>query len=125
MIVERSAILGRWFRVELDEFGREIMEIAQLAEDGSYEFHFTISQQENLIEESIEFGDWGLCGDIHFTITKGEVIANETLPANTADPDNYHAYKVLSLNSKEFSYQHAVTGEIFVLKRITDNIGYC
>ena len=125
MSFERRALIGRWFRVELDDHGREIMEIAQLAEDGSYEFHFTISQQENLIEESIEFGDWGLCGDIHFTITKGEVIDNETFSANTADPNNYHAYKVLSLNNQVFSYQHIETQEIYVLKRITENIGYC
>ncbi|WP_448550401.1 hypothetical protein [Thalassotalea fusca] len=125
MSFDRSALFGRWFRVELDENGREIMEIAQLAEDGSYEFHFTISHQENLIEESIEFGDWGICGEIHFTITKGEVIENEAFSANTADPDNYHAYKVLSLNNQEFTYQHVVSGEIYKLKRITENIGYC
>ena len=125
MSFDRSALFGRWFRVELDESGQKIIEIAQLAEDGSYEFHFTISYQDNLIEESIEYGDWGLCGDVHFTIAKGEVIGEEALPANAADPENYHAYKVLSLNSQEFTYQHVMTEEIYVLKRMNDNIGYC
>ncbi len=121
----RAQLIGQWYRIGLDEYGHQISEYAEIAADGSYEFTFsTLDEKDNVIEQSIELGDWGLVGDIHFTFTKSELIDNELFSANLANSDNYHAYRVLQLNSQVFEYQHVVTNEVFIMRRVIGNISH-
>ncbi len=130
MEYERELLFGRWFRDDIDELNRKTIEYAQLSADGSFEFTFIILQEnigkaEQVVEQVTELGDWGLVGDIHFTITKNEVINEQLYAADLNDSNNYHAYRVLQLNHHVFEYQHISTNEIFIMRKITDNIGHC
>lgn len=126
MNYNRALLFGRWYRNDIDAQGVETVEYAELSADGSFEFMFESTVQETkLTEQIVELGDWGLVGDIHFTITKSELIDQQLYPADLNDSDNYHAYKVLQLNHHTFEYQHVETKEIFIMRKITDNIGHC
>jgi len=127
---ERELLFGRWFREELDEPNKKIIEYAQLSADGSFEFTFVtlqvkVGEADQIVEQVTELGDWGLVGDIHFTITKDEVVDEQIYAADLNDRDNYHAYRVLQLNHHIFEYQHVTTNEIFIMRKITDNVGHC
>ena len=76
------------------------------------------------MEQSIERGDWGIVGDVHFTIAKQEVLGSEIFLTDLTNADNYHAYKVLTLNREIFKYRHIVSNEVFILKRVIDKISY-
>lgn len=122
----REMLVGRWYRSEQSENGETITEYAGLTIDGSYEFSFITHNNAGEIQEEItEFGDWGLVGDIHFTLTKGEMVDEQHYAADLANSDNYQAYKVLSLTSQVFEYQHVVSKEIYTLRRILSDVGYC
>jgi len=122
----RELLIGRWYRNGLDDEGRQLSEYAELSADGSYEFTFiTYDDNGEVATQVIELGDWGLVGDIHFTMAKSEFIDQEHYAADLADPDNYHAYRVLNLDNKNFEYQHVVTKEVFILRRVADKIGHC
>lgn len=122
----RSLLLGQWVRNAEDEQGNPFVEHAEFFSDGSFEFCFmTMSHQGDILEQVIELGEWGLVGDIHFTITKNEVIDAKLYAADLNNPDNYHAYKVTMLNAEAFAYQHVTSKESFILKRVIDNIGHC
>lgn len=130
MEYERALLFGRWFREEIDEPNKKIIEYAQLSADGSFEFTFitlqiNVGEADQIVEQVTELGDWGLVGDIHFTITKNEVVDEQLYAADLNDSNNYHAYRVLQLNHHIFKYQHISTNEIFIMRRITDNIGHC
>lgn len=130
MKYERELLFGRWFREEKIGTTKKVIEYALLSEDGSYEFTFitiqtNISKGDSVIEEVTELGDWGLVGDIHFTITKDEVVDQQLYAADLNNSNNYHAYKVLQLNHHFFEYQHVITNEIFIMRKITDNVGHC
>ena len=126
MNYNRALLFGRWYRNDIDAQGLETVEYAELSADGSFEFMFESTEQETKItEQVVELGDWGLVGDIHFTITKNELIDQQLYAADLNDSDNYHAYKVLQLNHHIFEYQHIETKEIFIMRKITDNIGHC
>ena len=123
---DRQQLVGNWFRSDVQPNGDIHTEMAQLSIDGEYEFSFVVYDKDNnLIQQNIELGDWGLVGDIHFTIAKAEVIDDETLPMDMADKNNYHAYQVLKIDAREFKYQHIVSKEVFILKRVVDNIAHC
>lgn len=127
---ERELLFGRWFREENIGTNRKVIEYALLSADGSYEFTFitmqmNVSEADKVIEQVTELGDWGLVGDIHFTITKDEIVDEQLYAADLNNSNNYHAYKVLQLNHHVFEYQHVTTNEIFIMRKITDNVGHC
>jgi len=126
MNYNRALLFGRWYRNDIDEKGLQTVEYAQLSADGSFEFTFMSTDQDtDVTEEVIELGDWGLVGNIHFTITKSELIEQQLYAADLNDSNNYQAYKVLQLNHQVFEYQHIETKEIFMMRKVTDAIGYC
>ncbi|SET83484.1 hypothetical protein [Thalassotalea agarivorans] len=126
MTFERNQLIGQWYRNELDQQGCLVSEFAQLFADGGYEFSFVYHDKDGQVkQQSIELGDWGLCGDIHFTTAKSEYINDEHFACDLTLADNYHAYRVLELSDKVFKYQHIVTKEVFILKRVIDKIAYC
>lgn len=126
MDFDRKLLVGCWYRTEINSEELHETEYAELSVDGCYEFSFTVqSKSGEVIQQSIEVGDWGLVGDIHFTIAKNEVFEQEYFAVDLANPDNYHAYKVLELNSQTFKYQHIVSNEVFILKRVIDKIAHC
>ena len=122
----REQLVGRWYRVGINEQGKETSEYAELLVDGSFEFTFsTLDNNGEVCQQEVELGDWGLVGDIHFTITKNELIEDELYAADLADADNYHAYRILQLNNLIFDYQHVQTNEVFIMRRVVGNIGHC
>ncbi len=119
----RELLFGKWYRSEQDEAGQMFTEFAEILSDGSYEFTFIQHDDFGVIsEQSVESGDWGLVGDIHFTISKSEFIDDVHYAADLEHDDNYHAYRVLTLNSQIFEYQHILSNEVFILRRVIDNI---
>lgn len=126
MNYSRELLIGRWYRSDTDKQRASTTEYADMSADGSYEFTFIRqNEQGEILEQIIELGDWGLVGDIHFTMAKSEFVDEQHYAADLADPNNYHAYRVLKLDSKIFEYQHVVTNEVFILRRVTDKIGHC
>lgn len=127
---ERELLFGRWFREENVEPDKKIIEYAQINADGSFEFTFitlkqTQGESDKIIEQVTELGDWGLVKDIHFTITKDEVVNEQVYAADLNDSNNYHAYKVIQLNHHIFEYQHIDTNEVFIMRKVSENIGHC
>lgn len=122
----RTLLFGCWYRNEIDKQGNETIEYAQLSPDGSFEFTFTtLNIKGEIIDEVTELGDWGLVGDIHFTITKNELVNDELYAADLNNEDNYQAYTVLSLDHKKFHYQHRLTNEDYIMRRVVDSAGHC
>ena len=122
----RALLFGRWYRNDIDEQGNETVEYAQLSSDGSFEFTFiTLDEKGEVIDEITELGDWGLVADIHFTLTKNELINEELYSADLNNDDNYQAYKVIALDHRKFHYQHILTNEEYIMRRVVDNLGHC
>lgn len=122
---KREQLFGSWFRQELDKQGVQHSEYATFSEDGSYEFTFISSTQASIVEQVIEYGDWGVVADVHFTITQSELIEEQYFDADLSQENNYHAYRILQLNNHYFEYQHLVSNEIYLLKRTMSTVGNC
>lgn len=126
MNYSREMLVGKWYRSDTSENGQQVSEYGEIAIDGSFEFTFIYHNNDGSIERQvIELGDWGLVGDIHFTITKSEFIEEEHYAVDLAEADNYNAYRVLELNNQIFKYQHIVSNEIFISRRIISDVGTC
>ncbi len=119
-------LIGQWLGNSTDDQGNPVVEYADFFDDGSFEFCFMhVAADGQVLEQTIELGDWGLVGNIHFTVTKNDVVDEKMYAADLTHPDNYHAYEVTKLTAERFEYFHIVSKETFILKRVIDNIGYC
>lgn len=130
MKYERELLCGRWFREDINTENIKTIEYAQISIDGSFEFTFITLEKvfgaaDRIVEQVTELGDWGLVGDIHFTITKDEIVNEQLYAADLNNSNNYHAYKVLQLNHHVFEYQHVDTNETFIMRKVTENVGHC
>jgi len=122
----RELLFGRWYREDTDVKGNKVVEYAIMSNDGSFEFTFiSYDKKGSVIEQVTEYGDWGLVADIHFTFTKSECIEEAHYIADLNDPENYHAYRVLTLDHQIFQYQHILTEETYAMHRIVDTVGHC
>ncbi len=124
---DRTMLFGSWYRGDSEPTsGNQVTEFARMEPDGSFEFMFVqYDKHGHVVEEITELGDWGLVGDIHFTITRAEVVDGETFSADMLNEDNYQAYQVLQLTSKILEYKHIITNEVFILRRVVDKIAHC
>jgi hypothetical protein len=123
----RDLLIGHWFAVhEIDDItGEQFCEEAFFEIDGSFEFIFSrLNAKGEVVESTTEFGDWGIVGNIHFTITKSESINNKMYSADLANAENYQAYQVNSLTSQKFTYQHITTGEKYTLSKVSNHVGH-
>lgn len=123
---DRSLLLGAWFREQAQDDDTIMSEEAFFNIDGSFEITFSNYRASGeLIDQITELGDWGVVGDIHFTLTKSEISDKKHYAADLSDADNYHAYQILQLDNHQFVYQHVVTGEQYRLVKITEPVGHC
>ena len=125
MEYKRIQLLGHWFRQTLNHHNIQHSEYCQFKDDGSFEFIFIESDQGKITMQVTEYGSWGLVGDIHFTMTETELIDDKFMDCDLTDENNYHAYRVLQLNSQIFEYQHVVSKEKYLLKRTMATTAIC
>jgi hypothetical protein len=120
----RELLIGSWFRKQY-QANSQLTEEARFYSDGQFEFVFTTIVNGLIVEQVVEMGDWGLVGNIHFTITKTEKIDDIFYSTDLTDPGNYQAYKVLNLTNQQFSYQHIEDNDCYHLIRIDEQVGHC
>ncbi len=125
MEYKRTQLFGHWFRQTLEQKNIQHSEYCHFKDDGSFEFIFIESEQGKVISQVTEYGSWGLVGDIHFTMTEAELIDDKFIESDLTDENNYHAYRVIQLNSQLFEYQHIVTKESYLLKRTMSTTPVC
>jgi len=125
MQYNRKQLVGYWFRQKVDETDTLQSEYCHFQEDGLFKINFIDIKQGKTIQEVIEYGTWGLVGNIHFTITEEIIIDDECIDNDMNNEDNYHAYRVLQLNSQFFEYEHVKTKEKYLLKRTMATTAIC
>ena len=89
--------------------------------DGTYKIDSRQTNKDGTKNDSTEVGQWGISGDIYFSIFRGRLINKEILPVNPSNPYNYDAYKILQLNNEIFEYQATSSNHRFTAKRKPSN----
>lgn len=102
----KDIIIGTWHSVrELKDGITEEVNFENFA-DGTYRSQRKYIDRNGLSAERIQVGQWGVSGDILFTIARGWVEGCSIVTADTNDPDTYNAFEILTLSDKKIIYQH-------------------
>lgn len=69
----------------------------------------------------MEVCEWGISGDINFTLTKGWLHDGEFVPTDPSDPNYSDAYVITELTDKLFKYRHVETQTEFTDHKVSDD----
>jgi hypothetical protein len=114
----RELLIGKWYREQPRSDGTTVRSLSTMNSDGMERIEFQIIYKDGTISESLEVLNWGVSGDIYFTILRELVFDGEPEDVSPERPGNYLAYRVLKLTEEEFEYQTIVTGNVFQARRV-------
>jgi len=92
--------------------------LADRNNDGHYVIEFKTINEDGDNFKQIEKGEWGISGNVYFTIFKSYIINNYEETVDSTDAYARDTYKVFKLNNKIFKYRHIRTGENFKAEKV-------
>jgi len=111
---------GKWYGIKLLREGgkREWLLIREA--NGKYTSIFLNSLPGKAPERSVEVGEWGISGDVYFTVFKGWMFGARLSPAKQGH-DTREAYHIVKLANDECIYECAESGELYRVVRVSDD----
>lgn len=117
-------MVGRWYGNQLMEDGGVRQQITERFNDGTYKIIFRYKKPDSKVKEDIEVGQWGIAGPIYFSIYRGWIDGDKFIPANSSEPSNYNAYKIIHLTNEKFKYKSYSTESVYSLIKVTNDFTF-
>lgn len=111
-------IIGRWYGITKIEDGETREFIDERKSDGTYEIEFHSINKTGKVSIQKEFGEWGLSGNIYFTVVRSISNSVQEQTMDLEDPYTRDAYKIIKLNETFLVYKHVVSGDKYSVKKV-------
>ena len=112
---------GKWYSKSVTKDNETREELCDQYEDGTF---VTLAKTTNKNGDVIihsESGEWGISGNIYFTIIKAITENGVQEQADVLSPFYRDAYIIKSLSDKKFIYQHLITKDIYTDTKVDKN----
>ena len=119
---QRDVLVGRWYGEQSRAGGKMKRWVVDAYPDGVFRITFRFYEPEGGYREQVEVGEWAISGPVYFLSTKGWIQGDTFLKADSASPELYDAYRIISLEPKLFEYEHFVSGSRYKVRRV--NAGF-
>ena len=113
-----SLMSGAWYAIQPTKIGGVRQVISERYPDGTYKIRFKTIRKDGEINEQTEIGQWGLVGNIYFSIYRGILTPEGIKYSNTSDPFNYDAYRVIELTESKLVYESIIEKTVFSAVRV-------
>jgi hypothetical protein len=120
-LVRRNWMVGTWRGTAKTKDGESRVWHVSRKVDGTFSTEFCISCETSKEQRVVEFGVWGVSGDVYFTITRGWVEGKAKLDADPRDEGLYDAYYIIKIEGNSMRYRSASTGNEFIIERVGTN----
>jgi hypothetical protein len=111
-------LIGTWFGSQDTRGGEKYMWISEKKNDGTERTSFRTTDRTGKKIDKVEVGEWGVSGDVFFTIYKADLEGDKIKPANVTDPTNRDAYKILKLTDEVFEYEGLDSANRYAAKKV-------
>ena len=118
---QRDALVGRWYGEQERTGGKIKRWTVEAFPDGVFRITFRFYEAAGGYREQVEVGEWAISGPVYFLSTKGWIDGDTFLKADTASPELYDAYRIISLEPKLFEYEHFVSGSRYTVRRVNSS----
>ena len=120
----RNQLIGKWYGNQPNKKGGTKEWIKNNRIDGTYEIQFKNTSSLGEVRYKTETGDWGVSGNIYFSIYRGYVYKEKFHPSDPRDPYNYDAFNIILLNENQYEYVHVTTSNRYLVKRVSDDFEF-
>ncbi len=118
---QRDVLVGRWYGEQERAGGKMKRWMVEAFPDGIFRITFRFYEPEGGYREQVEVGEWAISGPVYFLSTKGWIEGGTFLKADSASPELYDAYRIISLEPKLFEYEHFVSGSRYTVRRVNSS----
>ncbi len=115
---------GKWYGSEPVLGGGFREQIIERFDDGTFRTIFRIHRTDSKFSENIETGQWGISGDIYFSIFRGQIFGSHFISADTGNPYNYDAYHAIHLSKEKFEFEHVTSGKRYVTWKVSPDFTF-
>jgi len=121
--IHRTDLVGTWYGRQPTQEGTIKEWITRREIDGTFHIRFREWRDGRVVDESAEFGEWGLSYDLEVVITRGWIEAGQFRPA-PVDAYFWDVYQILRLEGDQLEYVHHGTGHRYQVKRVPDTFEF-
>ncbi len=105
--IARSYLVGTWYNERQLSNGVTEEKTLENFDDGTYRITLKSTYKGGYTANNLELGQWGLSGDIYFTIARGTVEGCSIVSTDRQAPDTYNAYTIDELSEARLAYHPA------------------
>lgn len=109
---------GTWFGQQPLKNGGIRQQITQRYPDATFVITFRYIKRDGSENFLRDYGAWGISGPIYFSLTTAEQKDDQVVDTEPGNEFDNNAYRILRLNEESFEYEHVVTGDRYILKRV-------
>lgn len=119
--LSRDFMIGKWLGQAPMKEGGSKMWLVERSADGTFTVTFRNISPSGVVEEEAEYGDWGLSGDVYFTMTRGWIRNGRKDPVTVRESYFDDAYIVEKLTAEEFVYRSVAAGDTYTARKVPDS----
>ncbi len=116
---QRELLIGKWLGESPVRGGGSKVWLMERFADGTFVVTFKNVAPDGTVDIDTEYGDWGISGDVAFTMTRGWIRDGKKHPVGLRESYYDDAYYVRKLTPGEFVYEPVVGGEVFSVKKVS------
>ena len=117
-------MVGTWFGNQPNKNGGRYMWIDHRYNDGTYKVNFRITDASGKRQEKTEIGEWGVAGDIVFSIYKGDLHGDKVVHVGPTDPYTRDVYRILKLTDELYEYELIDSDLKFTARRVSADFNF-
>ncbi len=114
-------MVGTWYGTQPLNNGGTYSWVVRRNIQGQYRVDGEVIEPTGEVKLQVEVGEWGIGGNIYFSVFKGWLYGDEFSASDPTDPINRDVYTILELNENVFKYKHVDSGNTFTVKRVADD----
>ena len=114
-------LVGKWLGDQPTKEGGSRKWLVERRPDGKYLIQFRVTNSDGSILEQTEVGEWGVSGNIYFSIFKGWIDNGNFIPSDSSDSYNQDAYEIIKLTEQQFRYKNLDSGNEYTVKRVPND----
>ena len=116
-----NLLIGTWHGSQRTKDGGVYNWVMRHSANGLYMHESQTVTPDGKVEYQVEVGEWGMGGNIYFSIFKGWIEDNKFKPADPIDPINRDVYQIIELTDTLFRYKHLDSGEVYSTEKVADD----
>lgn len=122
--LRREHLVGTWYGDHPAKEGGRVQWLMHRAADGTFRVTFRNTAPGGRVEESTEFGEWGVSAHFLITVTRGWIDRGSARHAPGSNAYYWDVYEVRTLADGQLDYRSVESGNLYRVRRVETDFAF-